>query len=226
MGTGFSPRTRLCMARAGSRQSIRPSSRDILGAGDASPCCGRGRMPPAATRSTVRISRSAPRWDRRSCSSPAVSSGPIGTVSWQRISPASTRFSIRKVVTPVTSSPLITAHCIGAAPRCLGRREGCRLTAPRGGISSSAAGRMRKATTTNRSAFRARSASRKHGSRSFSGCQRGIPWRWAASFTGDEPVFNPRPRGRSGPVTIPATSCSVRPISASRPGTANSGVPM
>jgi hypothetical protein len=58
------------------------------------------------------------------------------------IGPVSIPRSIFMSVRPVSSSPLRMAHGTGAAPLCLGSREACRLTQPRGGRSRIALGRI------------------------------------------------------------------------------------
>ena len=51
------------------------------------------------------------------------------------MSPVSMPSFICIVVTPVLSSPLIIAHCIGAEPRYFGNRDACILIQPYLGIS-------------------------------------------------------------------------------------------
>ena len=51
--------------------------------------------------------------------------------------------SINIVVMPVSVSPLMIAHWIGAAPRYLGSSEPCTLTQPFGGRSRTTGGRIR-----------------------------------------------------------------------------------
>jgi hypothetical protein len=55
--------------------------------------------------------------------------------------PASSSFTIRMIVTPVTAAPSITARCTGAAPRYRGRSDACTLIIPRRGIASRSSGR-------------------------------------------------------------------------------------
>ena len=162
----------------------------------------------------------------RSCTSPAVSSGPMGIRSWKRMSPVSISAFRKKVVTPVSVSPFITAQLMGAAPRYLGRREPCRLKAPSAGMLHTASGNMRKATTTCRLAFRASNACKNAESLSFSGCSTGKPRSTAKRFTADcRSCCLPRPPHLSVAVTTPAISY---PLSSRmrREGTANSGVPI
>ena len=56
------------------------------------------------------------------------------------MSPASMSWARYMVLTPVTSSPFSTAHCIGAAPRYLGRSEPWTFTLPRRGMASTSSG--------------------------------------------------------------------------------------
>lgn len=58
------------------------------------------------------------------------------------ISPVSSPTSMRIVVTPVISSPLMTAHWIGAAPRYFGSRDACTLMHPYFGRSRILFGRI------------------------------------------------------------------------------------
>src|SRR5574344_1021398 len=67
--------------------------------------------------------------------------------------PVSILSSRRKVVTPLSVSPLMMAQFMGAAPRYLGRREEWRLKVPKRGIDQMARGNILKATTTNISAL-------------------------------------------------------------------------
>ncbi|MDX6342125.1 MAG: hypothetical protein QOH87_2263 [Trebonia sp.] len=69
-----------------------------------------------------------------------MSVGRIGSVSVPKTGPASSSFTIRKVVAPVMSSPRRTACCTGAAPRQAGSTEKCRFTQPCGGMSSADCG--------------------------------------------------------------------------------------
>ena len=93
--------------------------------------------------------------------------------------------SIWNVVIPVTVSPRMIAHWIGAAPRYLGRSEAWMLIEPRDGASSTACGRIwPNATTTATSARSARNRSGHSGSRSRGGCRTGSPAANAATLTG------------------------------------------
>lgn len=58
------------------------------------------------------------------------------------ISPVSSPTSMRIIVTPVISSPLMTAHWIGAAPRYFGSRDACTLMHPYFGRSRILFGRI------------------------------------------------------------------------------------
>ena len=107
--------------------------------------------------------------------------------------------SIANVVMPVSVSPRMIAHWMGAAPRYLGSSEAWMLMEPRAGASSTAFGRIwPKATTTARSAANAASRSAQPGSRSRGGCSTGRPAASAASFTGGGVSRWPRCAGRSG----------------------------
>ena len=92
--------------------------------------------------SNVSWSRSAPSTFSRSKSSPAVSSGSTGVAACRRMSPVSMPSAMRMVVTPASSSPWITVHWMGAAPRYLGSRDPWTLTHPSGGTSSTALGKI------------------------------------------------------------------------------------
>ena len=59
-----------------------------------------------------------------------MSEGRIVSVIMPNVGPASSAFTIRNVVAPVTSSPAQMARCTGAAPRQAGSSEKCRLTQP------------------------------------------------------------------------------------------------
>ncbi len=104
---------------------------------------------PCAMASRVFTQSSAPASARRPKSVPPVSPSFKGTSVFRIISPVSRPSSMRMVVTPVTGSPLITAHWMGAAPRYLGSREAWTLMQPFGGSSKISFGRIwPKATTT------------------------------------------------------------------------------
>ena len=175
--------------------------------------------------SVVSTTSPAPTSIRRSCTSPAVSSGPMRT-SWRRMMPpVSMSLSIMKVVTPVMRSPLITAQFMGAAPRYCGSRAACRLKVPSLGMPQTSSGSMRNATTTKRSAFHAASCERNSGSLSLSGCSTGRPCSTAYFLTADSCTSSPRPLGLSATVTTPTTLYPAF-TRASSDATANSGVPM
>src|SRR6185312_39299 len=153
------------------------------------------------------------------------SSSPIGKLSCSRILPVSMACCNRKVVTPVTASPLITAQLMGAAPRYCGSSDPWRLTVPFGGMDQTTSGSMRKATTICRSAFSPRNSSRNPGFFSRSGCSSGNPLSKAYFFTALADSCIPRPAGLSGAVNTPTTLYPAATM-ASRLATANSGVPM
>src|SRR3954451_10491373 len=129
------------------------------------------------------------------------------------------------VLAPVTSSPCRMACWTGAAPRQAGRMEKCRLTQPRGGISSAACGsRAPYAVTGQQSGPIARSGSRNSGARARAGVSTSRPAAAARWATGLGSTLRPRPAGASGRVTTAATSCR-EVSSASSAVTAVSGVP-
>ena len=65
-----------------------------------------------------------------------VSSKLIIKLSFAKIGPASSSLIIFIVQTPVSLSPAIKALSIGAAPRHLGNKEGCKFTNPNFGTPS------------------------------------------------------------------------------------------
>src|SRR3954469_14539364 len=129
------------------------------------------------------------------------------------------------VLAPVTSSPCRMACWTGAAPRQAGRMEKCRLTQPRGGISSADCGsRAPYAGTGQQSGRIERSRSRNSGSRARAGVSTSRPAAAARWATGLASTLRPRAAGASGRVTTAATSCR-EVSSASSAVTAVSGVP-
>ena len=70
-----------------------------------------------ATALAVARTGATPARDSLSCSAPAVSASPIGTVTWLMMSPASIFAFMYITVTPVSVSPLAMAHWMGPAPR-------------------------------------------------------------------------------------------------------------
>ena len=116
-GQGCRPRIWLWMTAAGLAQSTsrRPSSAGGVG--------GRAvvlrALGTAARREPIDASHEQPRADRREprSTSSLVSSGPIGVSHVASIGPASSAFTTRMIVTPVSRSPAITARWTGAAPR-------------------------------------------------------------------------------------------------------------
>ena len=103
---------------------------DLRGVGDAVGGLRREGERAPLQRRRARAIRSAPSRASRSCSSPAVSSGPIATRSAMATGPVSSPSSMRMTATPVSRSPAMTARWIGAAPRQRGRSEACRLRQP------------------------------------------------------------------------------------------------
>ena len=72
---------------------------------------------PAAIAGNVSTSNWAPIRDSRAASVPAVSSSPMGVVRQAATGPVSSPSSMRMMHTPVSGSPRITDHWMGAAPR-------------------------------------------------------------------------------------------------------------
>ena len=103
---------------------------------------------------------------------------------------------------PVTRSPRMIAHWMGAAPRYFGKSEAWMLIEPRDGASSTAWGRIwPNATTTATSAPSARSRSGQPGSRRRGGWSTDRPAASAAVLIGGAVRRWPRCAGRSGWVT-------------------------
>ncbi len=187
---------------------------------------GRGTRLPAFNCLSVSRSNRPPNSASLGDKLPAVSSGAIAILSCSSMAPVSMPSSISIVVMPVSVSPLMIAHWIGPAPRYFGSREPWTFMQPLGGSTRIAGGRIRpNAATTIKSGFQSVSEARKSRSFIFVGCRTGSCSRWAICFTGEGVRVWPRPFGRSGCVTMPTTWSSDLK-SASREGTANSGVPM
>ena len=168
----------------------------------------------------------APTSERRSKRLPPVSSSRSTTSSFKMISPVSIPSSIRCVVTPVTLSPLITAHWIGDAPRYLGSREACTFTQPYLGMSKTTFGIIcPKATTTIISGSYSRRCSTHSVSLTFSGWYTSMPCSMAQAFTGVYFSALLLPTALSGWETTSTTSCPAFMIS-SNVLTAKSGVPI
>ena len=126
------------IANAGSVQSTSTSAGVTFGARlTPSSGCGRPWTVPSSMPSSVATSKAAPEWESRCSSAPAVSRGPIGSVTTPNTGPVSSPASSRNVVAPPTWSPARIAACTGAAPRHAGSREKCRFTQPCAGRSSS-----------------------------------------------------------------------------------------
>ena len=131
IGHGFIPRTQLWMWAAGwvkSNCAISLVRDGALVARDSS--CFFGVSFPASILGRTSTSVLAPIALTRSNSSPLVMSGSIATGCTYKISPVSNPSSNCIIVTPVSASPLSTAHWIGAEPRYLGNSETCRLMQP------------------------------------------------------------------------------------------------
>jgi hypothetical protein len=115
-GHGLQPRTRLTRSRAGSERRSQPSS--FLRRGAMVACeLSWGRGVSESSCSSVRSITLAPIRLNRADSSPAASSAPMAVDSESNTSPVSMPGSIWKVVMPVSVSPRMIAHAMGAAPR-------------------------------------------------------------------------------------------------------------
>ena len=124
------------------------------------------------------------------------------------MSPASTSFTVRIIVTPVSWSPLSNAHCMGDAPRYLGKREACTLSTPRGNRERNFSERIcPNAAVTPRSGASA-AISPSPSRETFSYCSTGMPSSAALTLRGDGRSAYPLPTGLSGPVTAATTLCS------------------
>ncbi len=127
-------------------------------------------------------------------------------------------------VTPLSLSPLTTAHVMGAAPRYFGSSDACTFTHPSRGASSTSRGRMRPYATTSATST---PCSRAHAPnspvRSFVGCTTARPSSSARTFTAGGVTVSPRPAGLSGWHTTAVTWAI--PVSASSEGTAKAGEP-
>ena len=129
------------------------------------------------------------------------------------------------VVTPAISSPAMTAHWIGAAPRQRGSSEACTFRQPKRGMASTSAGSsMPYAATHTTSGSSAASAACSSASRNVRGQRTGMPRRSASAFTGLATNCLPRPRTASGRVYTATTSCWL--ASSAKMDAENSGVPM
>ena len=114
--------------------------------------------------------------------------------------PVSSPASMRMIDTPVSRSPRMIAHWIGAAPRSLGSSEACTLNGPSAAdpAASAAGSARRRPPRTDRRRARA-SAACVSGVRIFSGCRIGHgPSASAARLTAGAAGAWPRPAGRSG----------------------------
>ena len=67
----------------------------------------------------------------------------MGVLRQAATGPVSSPSSMRMMHTPVSVSPRITDHWMGAAPRYRGSNDPCTFQGPSRGIASSAGGRMR-----------------------------------------------------------------------------------
>ena len=209
---------------------MRQVSLNILGAGRSSPTtaissCGTDFTVSARMASTVSVTRRPPSIINLSCTIPTLSVSAIGTRTCWITSPVSISCFRKKVVMPVSVSPLITAQLIGAAPRYCGSNDACRLKVPRRGIFQTTSGNILKATTICKSAFQARKASTNASSFNLSGWRSGRSCSSAYCFTGENCTLCPRPAGLSGIVITP--TILYPPSTRQRKGsTANSGVPI
>ena len=75
--------------------------------------------------------------------SPLVASSGIGRTALANIAPASSSFTMRMIVMPVSRSPASTARWIGAAPRYRGSSEPWTLISPSRGVLMRTSGMMR-----------------------------------------------------------------------------------
>ena len=166
-----------------------------------------GPGPAAAILGRASTSSSAVRAASRSPSCWAFSSRPMGMARSSSTGPVSSPASIAMIPTPVSASPSIRLHWIGAAPRQRGSREPWPFQQPRGGWASTSGGSSwPKATTTERSAPRAASSAWSSGWRRMrSGVNTGIPRSRARTLTGLATSSLPRPRRRSGWLTTPTS---------------------
>ena len=140
------------------------------------------------------------------------SSGKIVVCFCAMISPVSICSLIKNVVTPVSSSPLIIAQWIGAAPRYLGNREACKLNEPFEGIDQTSFGSIRKATTTNTSALCSFNSETNDSSFKLGGCKMGRFFSVQKTLIGDAVNCFPLPDFLSCAVTTAITSCSLSRI--------------
>ena len=221
------PRQRFTISPAGAAQSIRPSSflsfrASVTPAGS----CGTGRAVPVRSASSAASSSSAPFAASRASSSGADSSGRTGVRQHSRMSPASISGVTKSTHTPVSASPFASVHWMGLAPRYLGSSDGCTFSVPHRGTASS--GRLRNcpksATTTTSGSSRAM-ASTISGDDTASDSIGTIPSSAAARFTLHGSSFFPRPPGRSGCTTTPASTTRSDPCSARSSGHARSPAP-
>ena len=194
----------------GEFQSIRQVSLNIFGAGRSSPTTAISSWAIGFTvsfkiASTVSSTSLPPRIISLSCTTSTLSVSAMGTRTCWITFPVSISCCRKKVVIPVSVSPLITAQLIGAAPRYWGSNEACKLKVPNRGIFQTTSGNIRKATTIWRSAFHSRSACTKASSFSFSGCSNGKFCSSAYCLTGEYWILCPRPAGLSGIVITPTT---------------------
>ena len=67
----------------------------------------------------------------------------IGRTTFANMAPASSSFTTRMIVMPVSGSPAMMARWIGAAPRYRGSSDACTLISPSGGVSITTSGMMR-----------------------------------------------------------------------------------
>ena len=105
-GQGYKPRIRRATSSAGRLKSRTAAPRDSFGASVASDSsCRASLLCPADTSCSVLSTSGAPSRESRSCSSPAVSTGPIGIEAWARIAPASIFCARRMIELPAIVSP-------------------------------------------------------------------------------------------------------------------------
>mmetsp|Transcript_2727 Transcript_2727/g.5811 ORF Transcript_2727/g.5811 Transcript_2727/m.5811 type:complete len:256 (-) Transcript_2727:45-812(-) len=144
-GHGVKARTRLCSVRAEWRaRSACASSALILSALVAlASSCGVSAEAQLSshTEGSDSTSRRVPRSKSSSSSSGACSDPSKGRCCCLKIGPASILSTVKRTLTPLTSSPASKHLCSGAAPRYSGSSDGCMLRVPFFGKSRNRRGR-------------------------------------------------------------------------------------
>ena len=182
-------------------------------------------MLPFSISASDSIKASAPISDNLSKSSSLVSSTSMFVFLTRSMSPVSSPSSICIIVTPVSLSPFITDHWIGAAPRYLGKSEAWTLIHPYFAASSTRLGKILPyATTTIISAFISSICLIISLSLSELGWKTSILCSLAHFFTAGGVKICFLPTGLSGWEKTAITLCFS--INFSKQGTAKSGVPI